>query len=336
MNMTNTMTTLDTPMNIKTPDLLIMINSQSALSSKLVTADVLYAKTYYLPAIYERFKRINNAIVIEHQRLGAACMRLMLDIESRIAQLRKYDQELGETMDQGEIKDIQAERTLALKNAMALASAESVKLANALIGMKEATNRQQTREFQASLEQDVLRATTGINEANTTLANVREERRVLSEAIDAIESKGFASIAKDTLLTAEKVIALGVQPPQIAVITLAIEQMKATLDYGNEGINFIAMIKRRDSLRERIDKLFEQLTQREKEKLALTQRIELIECFNTMDDQRTLYVEQYQKIAQTIDSFLAANQAAAQDENAFRRRFISYGLQLASYLRPIR
>ncbi|GFM89227.1 hypothetical protein PSCICO_46260 [Pseudomonas cichorii] len=330
------MTTLDTPLNIKTPDLLIMINSQSALSSKLVTADVLYAKTYYLPAIYERFKRINNAIVIEHQRLGAACMRLMLDIESRIAQLRKYDQELGETMDQGEIKDIQAERTLALKNAMALASAESVKLANALSGMTEASNRQQTREFQASLEQDVLRATTGINEANTTLASVREERRVLSEAIDAIESKGFASIAKDTLLTAEKVIALGVQPPQIAVITLAIEQMKATLDYGNEGINFIAMIKRRDSLRERIDKLFEQLTQREKEKLALTQRIELIECFNTMDDQRTLYVEQYQKIAQTIDSFLAANQAAAQDENAFRRRFISYGLQLASYLRPIR
>lgn len=334
--MNTTITALEAPLNIKTPDLLIMASSQSALSSKLVNADVLYSKTSYLPNTYERFKRINYVIITEHQHLGEACMRMKVDIESRIAQLRKYDQELGETKNQDDINDIQAERAYTLKNATAIASAESARLASALNGMKEAANRQQTQEFQTSLEQDVIKTNTGIDDAKTRLAAIQEERRVLTEAIDAIESKGFASIAKDTLLTAEKVIALGVQPPQIAVITLAIEQMKATLESGAEGINFIAMVKRRDGMRERIDKLFEQVTQREKEKLALTQRIELIECFHAMDDQRTLYVEQYQKIAQTIDSFLTINQAAALDEKAFARRFISSGLQLSSYLQPIR
>ncbi|MBX8492377.1 alpha-xenorhabdolysin family binary toxin subunit B [Pseudomonas lijiangensis] len=334
--MNNTISAIDTPLNIKTPDLQAMSNSQNALSSKLVTADILYSKTAYLPNIYQRFKRINNAVIIERQRLGGACMKLRIDIESRIAQLRKYDQELAETKDQDDLNDIQEERVYTLKNATATASAEAVKLANALNEMKEAFSRQQTQEFQTSLEQDVLKATTGINETNTLLASLQEERRVLTEAIDAIESKGFASIAKDTLLTAEKVIALGVQPPQIAVITLAIEQMKATLEYGAEGINFIAMTKRRDSMRERIDKLFEKVNQKEKEKLALTQRIELIACFHAMDDQRTLYVEQYQKIAQTLDSFLAINQAVALDEKEFSRRFINTGLQLASYLQPIR
>ncbi|MBX8496044.1 alpha-xenorhabdolysin family binary toxin subunit B [Pseudomonas cichorii] len=334
--MTTSISAIDTPLNIKTPDLLAMSASQNALSSKLVIADVLYSKTAYLPNIYQRFKRINNAVIVERQRLGGACMKLKIDIESRIAQLRKYDQELAETKDQDDLNDIQAERAYTLKNAMTVASTEAVKQANALNEMKEASGRQQTQEFQTSLEQDVLKATTGINDTNTLLASLQEERRVLTEAIDAIESKGFASIAKDTLLTAEKVIALGVQPPQIAVITLAIEQMKATLEYGAEGINFISMIKRRDSMRERIDKLFEKVTQKEKDKQALTQRIELITCFHAMDDQRTLYVEQYQKIAQTIDSFLAINQAAALDEKELSRRFINTGLQLASYLQPIR
>ncbi|MBX8517851.1 alpha-xenorhabdolysin family binary toxin subunit B [Pseudomonas cichorii] len=334
--MTTSISAIDTPLNIKTPDLLAMSASQNALSSKLVIADVLYSKTAYLPNIYQRFKRINNAVIVERQRLGGACMKLKIDIESRIAQLRKYDQELAETKDQDDLNDIQAERAYTLKNAMTVASTEAVKQANALNEMKEASGRQQTQEFQTSLEQDVLKATTGINDTNTLLASLQEERRVLTEAIDAIESKGFASIAKDTLLTAEKVIALGVQPPQIAVITLAIEQMKATLEYGAEGINFISMIKRRDGMRERIDKLFEKVTQKEKDKQALTQRIELITCFHAMDDQRTLYVEQYQKIAQTIDSFLAINQAAALDEKELSRRFINTGLQLASYLQPIR
>ncbi|MBX8575673.1 alpha-xenorhabdolysin family binary toxin subunit B [Pseudomonas cichorii] len=334
--MTTSISAIDTPLNIKTPDLLAMSASQNALSSKLVIADVLYSKTAYLPNIYQRFKRINNAVIVERQRLGGACMKLKIDIESRIAQLRKYDQELAETKDQDDLNDIQAERAYTLKNAMTVASTEAVKQANALNEMKEASGRQQTQEFQTSLEQDVLKATTGINDTNTLLASLQEERRVLTEAIDAIESKGFASIAKDTLLTAEKVIALGVQPPQIAVITLAIEQMKATLEYGAEGINFISMTKRRDGMRERIDKLFEKVTQKEKDKQALTQRIELITCFHAMDDQRTLYVEQYQKIAQTIDSFLAINQAAALDEKEFSRRFINTGLQLASYLQPIR
>ncbi|RMQ40105.1 hypothetical protein ALQ04_03633 [Pseudomonas cichorii] len=334
--MTTTITPLDNSLNIKAPDVQVMSSNLGSMNSTLVTADVLYAKTLYLPNLYARFKRINNTMVIEHQRLGGACMRLMRDIESRIELLRKYDQELIETNDQTDVDDIQTERAYTLKNAMSMASAEALKLANALSAMKEAANRQQTLEFKKSLEQDVIRATAGLDETRTRLAGLQEERRVLSEAIDAIESKGFANIARDTLLTAEKIIALGLQPPQIAVITLAIEQMKATLEQGAEGINFIGLLKRRDSLRERIDKLFEQLSQREKEKQALAQRIELIECFHAMDDQRTLYVEQYQKVAQAVDSFIAINQAVAADDKQRSARFVSAGLQMVSYLQPIR
>ncbi|MCV4342687.1 alpha-xenorhabdolysin family binary toxin subunit B [Pseudomonas capsici] len=334
--MNNTITHLATSMNVNTPDLPVMSSSLENMRKNLVRADVLYAKTLYLPNLYTRVQRLTGAMFVEQQRLGESCMRLKIDIESRIKRLRNYDRELGSITDQDEIKDIQDERKSALSDAATTADNELTRQVHALIDLKESVNRQQTEEFQESLEQDVVKATARIEDSNARIAVIQEERRVLTEAIDAIESKGFANIAKDTLLTGEKILALGMQPPQIAVITLAIEQMKATLEYGGEGINFIALLKRRDALRERMDKLYEQLAQTEKGKLALTQRIELITCFHAMDDHRNLYVEQYQKVSQTIESFIALNQTVAPDDKERSARFISSGLQMISYLQPIR
>ncbi|MCV4285318.1 alpha-xenorhabdolysin family binary toxin subunit B [Pseudomonas capsici] len=334
--MNNNITPLTPDLNVQTPDLSIMSTSLSTLNNHMVTASVLYSKTLYLSHLYERFKRLNQLIVVERQRLGESCARLRIDIESRTVTLREYDQELSDTKKTDDIREIQKERAQTLMNAINLASTEADRLANALSEMKETINRSQTLEFQKNLERDLTQNSSGIDGTHTRLAALKEERRVLSDAIDAIESKGFASIARDTLLTAEKVIALGLQPPQIAVVSLAIEQMKATLEYGAEGISFIALIKRRDSLRERIERQFEQLAQREKEKLALVQRIELIGCLHTVDDQRAIYTEQYQKIVQTIESFVAINKAIASDDKERSTRFISSGLQLTSYLQVIR
>ncbi|MBI6856042.1 alpha-xenorhabdolysin family binary toxin subunit B [Pseudomonas cichorii] len=329
-------TSLATPLNIQTPDLALMSTSLNIMNNNLVTADVLYSKTLYLNNLYERFKRINKTIMVERQRLGESSARLRIEIESRTVILREYEQELNAAKDQADISEIQEERAHILTSSITMIGTEANRLANVLSEMKEAFDRQQTLDFQKGLEKDVIQKTGRIEATTNQLATIQEERRVLSEAIDAIESKGFETIAKDTLLTAEKVIALGLQPPQIAVVTLAIEQMKATLEYGAEGLNFIALIKRRDSLRERIEKLFEELAQREQEKLALAQRIELIECFHTMDDQRSVYVEQYQKIVQTVESFVALNKALAADDEERSARFIRSGLQLTSYLQPIR
>ncbi|MFJ4144059.1 alpha-xenorhabdolysin family binary toxin subunit B [Pseudomonas sp. NPDC089734] len=334
--MNGTITSIGTALNVQAPDLSIMSTSLASMNNSMISADILYAKTLYLPNVYERFKRINKTVVIERQRLGEYCARLAIDVDSKISLLRKYEQELRESTDPDEISDIQAECAYTLKSAMGTAGNEAYKLANALREMKEPVNRQQTQGFKTSIEQDIVKVTTNIDDTLVRLTGLKEERRVLSAAIDAIESKGFANIARDTLLTAEKVVALGVQPPQMEVIALAIEQMKATLEYGAEGINFIGMIKRRDSLRERVDKLSEQLAQKEKEKLGLAQRVELIGYFHTMDDQRSLYLEQYKKIVDTVDSFLAINKAGAADDEERNTRFISSGLQLTAYLRPIR
>nr|WP_260408818.1 alpha-xenorhabdolysin family binary toxin subunit B [Pseudomonas cichorii] len=332
----NNVTAIDTQLNIQTPDMSIMSASLNTLNTTLVSADVLYAKTLYLSNLYERFKRINKVIVIERQRLGETSARLIIDIQSKTGVLREYDQELNETENPDDIRDIQEERANALQQTINLVRNEAGRMANVLSDMKENVNRPQTLEFLNSLEKDVIQGTARVNDITTRLTALKEERRVLSEAIDAIESKGLANIAKDTLLSAEKIAALGLQPPQTAVIALAIEQMKATLEYGAEGLTFIALIKRRDSLRERIERMLEQLAQREKEKLALVQRVELIGCFHTMDDQRSAYAEQYQKIVQTIDHFVALNKVIATDDKERSARLISSGLQLVNYLQAIR
>ncbi|POY78797.1 hypothetical protein BKM09_007785 [Pseudomonas amygdali pv. morsprunorum] len=96
--------------------------------------------------------------------------------------------------------------------------------------MAQGIDRQQIAEFGQSLQGDMANAGTRLDVLHTTLARLNEERQVLSTAIDALESKGATSIAKDTLINADKVLSLGMQPPELAVIMLALEQMKATLD----------------------------------------------------------------------------------------------------------
>ncbi|KPB16812.1 Methyl-accepting chemotaxis protein [Pseudomonas savastanoi pv. nerii] len=330
--MKNTFTPNDTAFTGQVPDRDIMTRSLHLMRNSLIKADLLFAKTQYLPNLYEKLTRLNTLAVTEQHHLGEHAERLIIDIESKTALLRQYAQPSATPIDAEELKDIDVQCQRLVNNATATAQ----QLASALSGMTQGIDRQQTAEFGQSLQGDMANAGTRLDVLHTTLAKLNEERQVLSTAIDALESKGATSIAKDTLITADKVLSLGMQPPELAVIMLALEQMKATLEKGEAGINLIAMIKRRDGFRERINALSQQLAGMDKEKMALAQRIELIECFNAFDEQRAAYVEQYQKIKNTLDSFLVVNTKGASDDRQRSMRLIESGQQLIGYLNRIR
>jgi predicted nucleic acid-binding Zn-ribbon protein len=334
--MNTQVTSLDTPLAVQIPDVVSMSNNQGAMMRSLSTAEVLFSKTRYLPNLHDRYKRLNGIVSTERQRLRGACAKMAIDIEFSIGKLREYDQESRETTEQDHLDELQAARQRTLSGNLTALNGEAIKLQDTLRKLNQSIDRNATEDFRKSLQQDIASVTVRLDAAKTQLTSLTEARRVASEAIAALESKGFAEIAKDTLLTAEKVIALGLQPPQIAVITLAVEQLKETLEFATASINYLGLVKQRDSLRGRIDALNEQLLPLEKEKLDLSQRLELIACFHAMDDQRSAYAQQYQKIVQTVDSFVALNTSATTEDQQATRRFISSGLQMVSYLQLIR
>lgn len=330
--MKNTLTLNDTAFSAQVPDRAVMTRSLQLMRNSLVKADLLFAKTQYLPNLYEKLTRLNILAVTEQQRLGEHAERLLIDIESKTALLRQYAQSSATPMDAEDLEDIEAQCQRLVSNVTATAD----QLASAVSAMTQGIDRQQTAEFVQSLEGDIAKTGIELDASHTSLATLKDERQVLSSAIDALESKGLASIAKDTLITAEKVLSLGMQPPQLAVIMLALEQMKATLENGAAGINLIAMIKRRDGFRERINALSQQLASLDKDKMGFAQRIELLECFNAFDEQRAAYVEQYQKIKNTLDSFLDINTTGTSDDSQRSMRLIESGRQLIGYLNRIR
>lgn len=334
------MNTTTAPRNVPlvtlAPDTSAMATSLNLMNDSLFKADVLFASTRYLPHLYEKFKRLNTVVITEQQQLAEHCARVVINVESNIPLLRACNLQLNSNKDPEENAELQAERSHLLKASLSLVSAEGHQLNKALSLMTANHDRQQTQKFQQSLSNDAVGATANNAVMAAELVRLTEERRVLSGAIAAIESKGLAGIAKDTVITAQSVMALGMQPPEMALITLALEHMKATIEQGAEGINLIAMFKRRDGLRLRFDTLTATLTEAEKSRLELLQRIELIGHFHAMDEQCAVYAEHYRKIVKTLENFTALNDAPASDDQQRSTRLIDSGLQLVAYLTLIR
>ena len=333
--MNSNITPIDTTLNAKPVDISVMRHSLDAMRNEQVKADVAYMKTAYLPDTYEKFKRLNLTLGLEHQRLGEYSTRLIIDISATIDELRVWNAKLNTPGNPDELEDAKLSLTRIFAKMLKTASAEARKLHSGRDAIGEIFDGRQAQDFLTSLEVDIARLAVSRSEQDAQLVILDGKRTVLSEAIDALESTGFATVAKETLLTGEKILALGLQPPQIALITLAIEQLKATVDGAVVGFNFLSLVKQRDTLRIRINKLNQEKVETGREQLSLTQRTQLIGHFNSMREFRSNYLQQYKNVLQTVENFISCNQLPGADEGERSRRFVSSGLQLIGYLQPL-
>lgn len=334
--MTNTITPIDVPFNVYPVDLTIMKSSLEAMGIEQVKADDLYSKTSYLPALYAKFDTLTAALKREKQRLREYSARMCINIQSAVEELRTCTRELGEDSIPDDLANAGVICTRLQTNALKTTRAEVIKLQQALTVMSVDLNRTQTQAFQATLEQDIAKVGVLITDTKAQLEKLDAERQVLTDAIDALESPGLAGIAKDTALTAQKLLELGVLPPQIEIIKLAIDQMTATVETAVAGFNFLALIEQRNVLRTRINTLREGMAAKGREVLELSQRVELIGCFHALEGHRAIYVEQYSAVEKTVAGFIALNGAVATDDSQRDQRFISSGLRLVDYLQPLR
>ncbi|MEB0094562.1 alpha-xenorhabdolysin family binary toxin subunit B, partial [Pseudomonas sp. CCI4.2] len=55
------------------------------------------------------------------------------------------------------------------------------------------------------------------------------QRKVFTNALATLEAVGLMSFGEDAILTAEKIAGMGMQPPIMALVQMALDQMKKTL-----------------------------------------------------------------------------------------------------------
>lgn len=318
------------------PELAMLRQSKTSCNDRMIDIEVFHSQTDYLPSLYAKFNRLNSTLNQAEIKLRDGTQRLQLDLQSRTEVLRGYLVELAHSSDDDERLEILGDVAKELNATLKTIRAQTGILASSLLSVSETFDRTATLSYIASLNAEQGRLPEEIQQLEVSLAKVEEQRTTVTAAINAIESKGFGAIAQDTLLNAEKVAALGPTPPEAAIIQLALEMLKQSLEKIDASFNFLGLVSLRDDLRKRSNEYSATLRTKRAELGIIDRRIKMILAAHGFDDHLQDYKREFSTVVTSLRTYETRfNRITTVDETGVEA-FIADTTALATYLQPIR
>jgi hypothetical protein len=318
------------------PDLPTLRQSKQSCNDQMVNIKAFYTLTSYLPSLYQKFNRLNSALNQSHTELRDGSQKLEHDLDSQTLILSRLLEELEETNDDADRLEILEDITKEVSGTLKATRNETSTLESSLLSVSEVFDRASTMRNLTGLDAELTALPEEIGVVETSRAKLEEESATITAAIKAIESKGFGAIAQDTLLNAEKIAALGATPPQVAIIELALDLLKQSLEKLDVALNFMGLIRLRDVLRDRINACSTTLLAKQQELRTVGQRINMIKATHDFDDRLGEYKVEYRKVINTLRSYLRQFDRLTEMDGALIQEFIAETTELAKYLQPIR
>jgi hypothetical protein len=289
------------------PDLRALKKSQSAMSDDSIAAEVLFVRLNYLPGVADRFKRLLGDVNASARGLKDAALNGKLDLESSIRKLGALEKELaGAVVGSEEYLEIQDDLAAALKKLPALTRTETGKINTRLANISDGYDQGITQGFVTGLEKDLAATRQKKLDLDERLVKAQGELKVVTDAISAIEKTAIEKIGADVALTIDKLLGLGMAPPQAQIVMFAIDQLKKSLVDIREGISFLSMIHESRKLQENVNDIFRKIAQEDASVSQNLGRIEFIRLVHSLDDHRQAYVLEYRKAVVAFADFLVA------------------------------
>lgn len=322
-------------MNLDAPDLKVMDDSIKAMHQASASADVAFNTTKYLPDLYAiTVKWVGNA-TSSRAALGKTCRAIGIRLELSIRELKMFNAQLAEISEPEELEDMYDEVKKSHAGALDAINTEAKALALALSNINQTFDSSQTKLFLQALGKDADKVVADIENLESAKAKLDEQRAVLTAGIDALESKGIIDTAQDVILTTEKVAAMGLQPPEAALIELALEQMKKTLENAKAAMNFLSLISARDVVVDHINVKSAAIASLKLEKSLIAQRVTFINAAHELDAQQRIFATEVKKVITSINSFLALNKYDLKNVEDDTVQFINDASALTNYLKLI-
>jgi uncharacterized protein with beta-barrel porin domain len=330
MTTPNNVVTLGAHANFAVPDMQQMTGAVRAIGDLCANADVLFLKVSYLPNLHSKFKRLTGDVYDSSSQARESSQKLVHQLMAALKTVRANEAAPAPLTDERTAESIEM-----IVDTLDIVKLEGEKLEARLSAISWPLERKSTDSFIVGLMDDITRITQNIDKTTATVDTLNEQRKVLTEGIDALETKDIAAFGKDSILTAEKVLALGMAPPQVEVIKLALEQMKKLVEVAGQGITFFNLVKERDALVNRINRTRDTGVLKTNEKRLYEQRIEFINALYSIDDQRVLYVDEARKINQSTQRFIDTQSAHFASTEERVAAFIEDAVAFSNYLNMI-
>lgn len=288
----------------------VLSGTRQQMRKERATVDALYITLQFLPGVHDRFGRLVDNVFestktlldaasdSHHQltRTGKALGRLKKDLERETA--GDADKELISEMTRDAHEELSGVYASVAKSARAIE--------NHYANLSSKFDRQQTMSVMSALTEEVAAVDTAREQLEATSEQVRAELQVVTDAISAIEKTGLDDAAKQVNLTIDKVKALGVAPPQVAVVMLAIDQLQKSIADIAEGISFTIMVAESRKLREKLNDLLARIAAQNADVAVANKKIEFIQAIYRLDDQNTRHVTELNKVVMAYTGFLSS------------------------------
>ncbi|WP_133752729.1 alpha-xenorhabdolysin family binary toxin subunit B [Pseudomonas sp. LP_7_YM] len=267
------------------------------------STQALFSATQYLPSLVGNQNIAARRLVELETRVReiATVMPISLDVSLRSFEQLQKEQINANDADLQEIaEDLESEMT-AIRSTI---KHQAEQLNAALAPVAHALDRLTTNGYLGTFESDNQFQRKQIEATQAQITALRASRDEVSSAINLIQSPDFASIANDTLLTAENLLKSGMDAPQTAKVEAAIEVIRKLIGEAEKGFTLLNLIEQRDSMTNRLSTFTRDVRALEDQTAANERFIELIKGVYQFDECRGQAVAEATNVLATLDNVL--------------------------------
>ncbi|MBK5397687.1 alpha-xenorhabdolysin family binary toxin subunit A [Pseudomonas sp. TH39(2020)] len=317
-------------------DLAALSTHHQQMRNARTQANTWLVKLGYLPGLFSRFDSVVGEVGRGSTELQSAAQTSKYELETTQRGLEDYEKERLSGTDPLEIEEIDGDRERLLKQAADVIKKMSSKIDECLANISDSFDRRLVQTYLVDFAHDEQMAKDEINDLQSKLQALRDERKTISEAIAILAKAGIEELGKDIELTLSKVTQLGLAPPQIQLVMMAIDQLKKTLIDAGKTIAFIDMLRESDKLKLKIDAQVENIDVQNSIVQASLGRTKYLQAILSIEDARHEYAAVYSGAAEAYRQFLAATAAVPfADVEALSNAFKVQAPLFIKFLAPV-
>lgn len=272
----------------------------AAVQGTNTTAQMLVEQYDYLPGTVRTMNSLAMTINKTTSDLRSQAQTSSIKLERAEKKLKAYQAELEYPDDVDEVReDMEAELKIVF-NAM---SAQTEDLKSFHASISSPYDRTASEKWVVSLQQDRAFAEELKTKSEEKLAELTEQMKSVSEAIDLIGKAGVEKIGKEAQLSLENLKALGMAPPQIQVALLAVDTIKKLISGIGEAISYLNMLAAYNRLKDKAGDLRVQSKKHTKDIAQIDGKIELVQTLDKLDDGRWEYVNEFSNLVADVEKF---------------------------------
>lgn len=272
----------------------------AAMQKSNTTAQMLFEQFNYMPGIVRNMNDLSIAVQRATFDMRSQARTDIIHLERARDKLKGYQAELAYPEDVEEVREDMENELKSTSNKIS-ERYEDLKVIRS--SLSTAYDRATSQQWIATLQQDRDVTEALKVKSDEKLTDLEKQMKSASEGIDLIAKAGVEKIGQEAQLTLDNLKALGLAPPQVQIVMLAIDTLKKIISGIGEAISFLNMLDAYNKLRDKAADLRVQLKKYKSDIARTDGKIQLVNALDQMDEGRWGYVNEYSNLVNGFDSF---------------------------------